>query len=78
MAQWAKRLGKEADYKTFLRLSKGWEQLFDPTLKLVRPKLADGSFVDHFDPAQPWRGFQEGNALQYTYFLPQDHKALVA
>ncbi|MBO9204908.1 MULTISPECIES: GH92 family glycosyl hydrolase [Niastella] len=78
MAQWAKRLGKAADHKTFLRLSKGWELLFDPTLKLVRPKLADGSFVDHFDPAQPWRGFQEGNALQYTYFVPQDPRALVA
>ena len=78
MAQWAKRLGKEADYKTFLRLSKGWEQLFDPSMKLVRPKMADGSFIDHFDPAQPWRGFQEGNALQYTYFVPQEPKALVA
>ncbi len=78
MAQWAKRLGKEADYKTFVRLSKGWEHLFDPSLKLVRPKLADGSFVDQFDPAQPWRGFQEGNALQYTYFVPHNPQALIA
>jgi len=78
MAQWAKRLGKEADYKTFLRLSQGWKYLFDSSLKLVRPKLANGSFIDNFDPAQPWRGFQEGNALQYTYFVPEDPKALVA
>ena len=46
--QWAKRLGKEDDYKTFIRLSNGWEQLFDPSLKLVRPKLADGYFIDQF------------------------------
>lgn len=78
MSQWAKRLGKEADYKTFVRLSKGWEHLFDPSLKLVRPKMADGSFVDKFDPAQPWRGFQEGNALQYTYFVPHNPQALIA
>lgn len=78
MAQWAKRLGKEADYKTFVRLSKGWEHLFDPSLKLVRPKLADGSFIDQFDPTQPWRGFQEGNALQYTYFVPHNPQALIA
>jgi predicted alpha-1,2-mannosidase len=78
MAQWAKRLGKEADYKTFLRLSKGWEHLFDAELKLIRPKMADGSFIDHFDPAQPWRGFQEGNAWQYTYFVPHDPQALIA
>ncbi|HEX6427458.1 MAG TPA: GH92 family glycosyl hydrolase [Niastella sp.] len=78
MAQWAKRLGKEADYNTFLRLSKGWEHLFDASLKLVRPKMADGSFIDHFDPAQPWRGFQEGNAWQYTYFVPHNPQALIA
>ncbi|MCS3799347.1 GH92 family glycosyl hydrolase [Niastella sp. OAS944] len=78
MAQWAKQLGKEADYKTFMRLSKGWEQLFDPALKLVRPKKADGSFVDNFDPSQPWRGFQEGNAWQYTYFVPHNPQALIA
>ena len=78
MAQWAKRLGKEADYKTFLRLSKGWEHLFDTSLKMVRPKMADGSFIDHFDPSEPWRGFQEGNAWQYTYFVPQSPRVLVA
>lgn len=78
MAQWAKQLGKEADYKTFLRLSKGWKQLFDPALKLVRPKKADGSFIDNFDPSQPWRGFQEGNAWQYTYFVPHNPQALIA
>ncbi|WP_205510679.1 GH92 family glycosyl hydrolase [Longitalea arenae] len=78
MAQWAKQLGKEADYKTFQRLSKGWEHLFDSSLKLVRPKMANGAFIDNFDPSQPWRGFQEGNAWQYTYFVPQDPKALIA
>jgi len=78
MAQWAKRLDKEADYKTFMRLSKGWEQLFDPSLKLVRPKKADGTFIDNFDPSAPWRGFQEGNAWQYTYFVPHNPQALIA
>lgn len=78
MAQWAKRLGKQADHKTFLRLSKGWQHLFDAKLKLVRPKKADGSFIDNFDPSQPWRGFQEGNALQYTYFVPHEPQALIA
>lgn len=78
LAQWAKKLGKTDEYKTFLRLSKGWEQLFDPQLKLMHPKKADGRFIDQFDPAQPWRGFQEGNAWQYTYFVPHDPQALIA
>jgi predicted alpha-1,2-mannosidase len=78
LAQWAQRLGKTEDYKTFQRLAKGWEHLFDPKLKLMHPKNADGTFIDNFDPSEPWRGFQEGNAWQYTYFVPQDPNALIA
>ena len=77
MAKWAKLLGKTEDYNEFRRLSKAWEKVYDPQLQLVRPKLASGSFIDPFDPAQPWRGFQEGNAWQYTYFVPHEPEELV-
>lgn len=77
VAQWAKLLGKQDDYRELMRLSKAWEQLFDPQLKLVRPKTAGGAFISNFDPSQPWRGFQEGNAWQYTYFVPHDPQALI-
>jgi predicted alpha-1,2-mannosidase len=77
VAQWAKALGKKQDYEKLMRLSRGWEQLFDPALKLVRPKLANGQFIDDFKPSQPWRGFQEGNAWQYTFYVPHDPEALV-
>jgi len=77
VAQWAKALGKTADYDKLMRLSRGWEQLFDPKLKLVRPRLADGRFADNFKPSQPWRGFQEGNAWQYTFYVPHNPEALV-
>jgi len=78
VAQWAKVLGKENDYKELMRLSKGWEQIFDPKLKLMHPKLANGQFIDNFKPTEVWRGFQEGNALQYTYYVPHDPKGLIA
>jgi predicted alpha-1,2-mannosidase len=78
VAQWAKLLGKYDDYRQLMRLSKGWEYIFDPRLKLIHPKTADGKFIDRFDPSQPWRGFQEGNAWQYTYFVPHQPGALVA
>jgi len=78
VAQWAKLLGKQADYKRLMRLSKGWEKLFDPSLKLIRPKLANGQFISNFDPSQPWRGFQEGNAWQYTFYVPHDPEGLIA
>lgn len=77
VAQWAKLLGKEEDYKELLRLSKAWEKVYDPQLQLVRPKLANGEFITPFDPSQPWRGFQEGNAWQYTYFVPHEPESLI-
>ncbi|HVG16441.1 MAG TPA: glycoside hydrolase family 92 protein [Chitinophagaceae bacterium] len=77
VAQWAKLLGKTEDYKELARLSQAWEKVYDPQLQLVRPKLANGSFIDPFDPSQPWRGFQEGNAWQYTYFVPHEPESLV-
>ncbi|WP_420148537.1 GH92 family glycosyl hydrolase [Spirosoma sp.] len=76
-AQLAKAMGKQTDYGQFTRLSNGWKLLYEPKAKLVRPKKADGSFIDKFDPYEPWRGFQEGNAVQYTFFVPQNPQALI-
>ena len=77
VAQWAKQLGKDKDYEQLMWLSRGWERLFDPEWSVVRPRLANGNFIDNFNPIEAWRGFQEGNAIQYTYFVPQDPNALI-
>ena len=77
VAQLARQLGHQADYELLTKLSKGWEHIYDDNLDLVRPKLADGRFIDNFDPMQVWRGFQEGNAWQYTFYVPHDVDALV-
>lgn len=78
VAQWAKKLGKMNDYDTLIKLAAGWEKIFDPATKYVRPRYADGRFVDNFDPTEPWRGFQEGNAGQYSFYVPQTPEKLVA
>ena len=77
VAQWAKLMGKTDHCNELMRLSKGWEKLFDPTLKLIRPKRADGTFLTPFNPSEPWRGFQEGNAIQYSCYVPHDPVSLV-
>lgn len=77
VAQWAKALGKKEDYKTLSELSKGWEKIFDEDMKFVRPKYANGTFIPNFNPTEPWRGFQEGNAWQYTFYVPHDPLALI-
>jgi len=77
-AQMAKALGKTDDYNKLIGLSNGWRHLFNPQNKLMQPKRANGKFVEKFDPYQPWRGFQEGNAVQYTFYVPQNPAGLIA
>jgi predicted alpha-1,2-mannosidase len=77
-AQLAKNMGKTTDYNKLIGLSNGWRKLFDKELKLIRPKQQNGKFIEKFDPLEAWRGFQEGNATQYTFYVPQNPKALIA
>jgi len=76
-AQMAKALGKQDDYKQLLKYSNGWRALLNPETKLMHPKKADGTFIAKLDPYQPWRGFQEGNALQYTFYVPHNPAGLI-
>lgn len=77
VAQFARSLGETADYETLQKLSEGWRLLYDPSTKFIRPKDSSGKFITNFDPSAPWVGFQEGNAWQYTFFVPHQPSALV-
>ena len=77
VAQMARQLGHEADYEQLKKLSGGWELLFDPETKYIRPRDRSGEFIADFDPYAAWAGFQEGNAVQYTYYVPHDIDRLV-
>ncbi|WP_460540585.1 GH92 family glycosyl hydrolase [Echinicola sediminis] len=78
VAQFAKQLGKKKDYEQLSKLSNGWRLLFDEETKLIRPKDTHGEFISDFDPLAPWKGFQEGNAVQYTFYVPHHAEELVA
>ncbi len=62
------KLSKQADY---------YKNLFDPETKFIRPKLESGKFIKDFDPMKGWDGFQEGNAYQYTWYVPHDPAGLI-
>jgi len=82
LAQFAKELGKKDDYTRFYKQSLGYKNYFDKKeYQMIRPKLADGTFLKNFDPKQgenfaPSPGFHEGNAWQYTFCVPHDIKGL--
>src|SRR5690606_6293282 len=77
VAQFAKNLNKEADYQRLSKMASNWENLFDPETELIRPRTMDGNFLPHFDPMAAWAGFQEGNAIQYTFYVPHEPEKLI-
>ncbi len=77
VAQFAKHLNKEADYRKLSKMASNWENLFDAETELIRPRTSDGKFWKDFDPLAAWTGFQEGNAVQYTFYVPHEPHKLI-
>jgi len=78
----AKELGKDEDYKRFKNRSISYRKLFDKDLDLLRPRNADGTWYEPFDPEAGANftknvGFIEGNAWQYAFMVPHDVKGLI-
>jgi len=77
VAQMAKSLGHENDYQKLMNQADYWKNIFDPETKFIRPKLPNGKFITEFDPLKPWDGFQEGNAFQFSWYVPHDPAGLI-
>jgi predicted alpha-1,2-mannosidase len=76
VAQLALALGRRDVADQFLKRSQSWRNVFDANLGCARPRKANGDWVTPFDPYRT-TGFVEGNAWQYTWFVPQDVLGLV-
>lgn len=77
VAQMAKKRNDKSNYDKLMRQADYYKNLFDPETKFMRPKLENGSFINNFDPMKGWDGFQEGNAYQYTWYVPHDPAGLI-
>lgn len=82
--QFAKALGKDSTYRQFDLRSRNYTHIFDTASLFMRRRHADGSWVLPFDPQQygtvgGWngKGFMEGTAYQYSFFVPQDVRGLI-
>jgi len=81
IAQVAKKLGKTADYATFMNRAASYTHLFDGETGFMRAKTSDGNFVESFDPFWSEHDFNksqyiEGNAWQHSFFVPHDVRGL--
>lgn len=76
LSQMAARMKQKPTAARFAARSHGWEKSFNPDLRLVLPRRADGSWL-HTDPLNGW-GFEEANAWQATFGLSHDLPRLAA
>jgi len=73
----AKKLHKEGDYNYFMKRAMSYENLFDPSWKLMRAKDSKGNWRTPYDPAKYNPTITEGTNWQYTWFVPQDIQGLI-
>lgn len=76
IARFAKALGKEDDYNYFMNRASSWKNHFDTETGFLRPRKANGQFVDHFVPREYTNHFCESNGWQYFWFVPHNIEAL--
>ncbi|RPD98798.1 glycoside hydrolase family 92 protein [Aureibaculum marinum] len=82
VAQMAKDLGKEDDYKLFLNRSKAYENFFDKESGFLRGKSPNGKdFREPFNPKMSNHledtDYTEGNAWQHSWNVIHDTEGLI-
>ena len=78
IAQMAKKLGRNDIYKEFIKRSDNWKNVFDSSTGFTRPKTTEGKFYEKFDPLKTeGQGFIEGNAWNYSLYVPHDPDEMI-
>ncbi len=80
IAQVAKYLDKEEDYKYFSTRAEYFRNLFDPNTGFMRAKDLGGKWKLPFNPKLSEHRndeYTEGTAWQYSWFVPQDVEGLI-
>ncbi|MEP7163622.1 MAG: GH92 family glycosyl hydrolase [Ferruginibacter sp.] len=79
IAQIAKKMKRTDVYDQFMKRSMNWKHVYDASIGFMRPKLLDGTFKKEFDVLKTdGQGFIEGNAWNYSLYVPQDPAAMIA
>lgn len=79
IAQAAKKLGRMDVFQTYSQRAENYRKVYDPATGFMRPRLSDGSFKKEFDPMDTHgQGFIEGNAWNYSLFVPHDPASMIS
>lgn len=79
IARMARATGRTDVAARFERRAASWRNSFDAKSGWLRARLSTGAFRTPFDPAAIDYGsdYTEGNAWQYSWFVPQDEAGLI-
>ncbi len=82
ISRFAESLGDTATAAEFQNRAQYWQNLFDPTTRYISPRNFAGFFRDgpgfvESDAGFGQAGFDEGNAEQYVWWVPQNIAGLV-
>lgn len=78
IAQIAKKMNNTSLYNEYMKRSENYKNVFDPSVRFMRPKDSMGKFVQEFDPLNTHdRGFIEGNAWNYSLYVPHQPDSLI-
>lgn len=75
IALFAKELGKDDEYADYMQKAGFYKAYFDQGTGFMRGKMSDGTWRTPFDPSHSNHRFDdycEGNAWQWTWFVPHD------
>ncbi|MEO8765666.1 MAG: GH92 family glycosyl hydrolase [Ginsengibacter sp.] len=71
IAQFARSLGKNSDYREYIKRSQYYKNILDPSTGFMRPRK-NGDWLSSFDPKEVSSNFTEANSWQYSFYVPQD------
>lgn len=79
LALFGKAIQDTTHYRDLMRRSKNYKNVFDPKTHFMRGRLADGSWIEPFDPEYPYYEYmyREANAWQVSFYAPHDMEGLV-
>ena len=80
ISRMAEAMGRNDVAAQFGRRAANWRNAFDEKTGFMRARTRAGKFREPFDPSASGYGtdYTEGNALQYSWYVPQDVAGLAA
>ena len=77
IAQMAKMLKHDQDYTEYIQRAQNWKNVYNNQTGFVQTRT-NGTWLAPFKPSDVDNNFTEGNAWQFSFFMPQDVNGLTA